>query len=194
MQKQKTIIHFVRHGEVDNPSQLRYGRLPGFHLSINGRHQAEQASLFFLKRKIAHIYSSPLERTQQTATLLGLSLPHVAISLDARILEVKTAAKFEGHSRDIPFYHAISPTPDAETIQQIQQRMMHFVEEKIIQHHGKEIVAVSHGDPLAVLFHKLVYNQDTADWRIYPTYTSIASYVFEGITLKNVWYTASIES
>ncbi|HEY1074738.1 MAG TPA: histidine phosphatase family protein [Patescibacteria group bacterium] len=189
METKQTIIHFVRHGEVENPQNVRYGRLPGFHISVEGRHQAEQSSLFFLKRKISHIYSSPLERTQQTATLLGMSLPHVSITLDARILEVKTAGMFEGKSRDLHFYYDTVPNPDAEMIEQVNARMYHFVEEKIIQHYGSEIMAVSHGDPLAILFHSLVYGELESRWRIYPTYASIFSYVFEGLTLKSVWVT-----
>lgn len=28
-----TVVHLVRHGEVENPDGVLYGRLPGFHLS-----------------------------------------------------------------------------------------------------------------------------------------------------------------
>ena len=31
-----TVVHLVRHGEVDNPAGVLYGRLPGFHLSEDG--------------------------------------------------------------------------------------------------------------------------------------------------------------
>ncbi|WP_415822998.1 histidine phosphatase family protein, partial [Mycobacterium senriense] len=37
---ERTRVHVVRHGEVYNPSGILYGRLPGFHLSDNGRAQA----------------------------------------------------------------------------------------------------------------------------------------------------------
>src|SRR5205085_2075794 len=32
-----TIVHLLRHGEVENPAGIVYGRLPGYHLSANGR-------------------------------------------------------------------------------------------------------------------------------------------------------------
>ncbi|HEV3068841.1 MAG TPA: histidine phosphatase family protein, partial [Streptosporangiaceae bacterium] len=32
-----TVVHLLRHGEVDNPRGIIYGRLPGYHLSANGR-------------------------------------------------------------------------------------------------------------------------------------------------------------
>ena len=37
-------IHLVRHGEVENPKGIIYGRLPGFHLSERGQRQAAAAA------------------------------------------------------------------------------------------------------------------------------------------------------
>ena len=187
MEKQKTILHFVRHGEVENPSAVRYGRLPGYHLSLTGRQQVEALSLFFAKRKIRHIYSSPLERTQQTATILGLAFPHISITLDDRIIEVKTAAKYEGKSRDIAFIFPQKPTTEAETQTQIINRFQLFIEEKVIAYNGREIIAISHGDPIILTYNKLVYNCVSLTKGIYPPYASIYSFVFFGLNLKQVW-------
>jgi hypothetical protein len=33
---EQTVVHLLRHGEVDNPSRLMNGRLPGVHLSEAG--------------------------------------------------------------------------------------------------------------------------------------------------------------
>ena len=32
-----TVVHLVRHGEVENPHGVLYGTIPGFHLSADGR-------------------------------------------------------------------------------------------------------------------------------------------------------------
>ena len=32
-----TVVHLLRHGEVSNPRGVLYGRLPGYHLSEEGR-------------------------------------------------------------------------------------------------------------------------------------------------------------
>ena len=40
-----TCISLLRHGEVDNPQEVYYGRLPGFGLSAEGRRQAQHAGL-----------------------------------------------------------------------------------------------------------------------------------------------------
>jgi broad specificity phosphatase PhoE len=37
----RTVVHLVRHGEVDNPTGVLYGRLPGYRLSELGRRMAE---------------------------------------------------------------------------------------------------------------------------------------------------------
>ena len=62
-------IHLVRHGEVNNPGGVLYGRLPNFHLSDNGKKMAELAAKELQKQgfPITAIYTSPLIRTQESA-------------------------------------------------------------------------------------------------------------------------------
>ena len=43
----KTIVHLLRHGEVHNPQGVLYGRLPGYHLSDDGRLMADAAAKWF---------------------------------------------------------------------------------------------------------------------------------------------------
>ena len=63
----RTIVHLLRHGEVHNPEQVLYGRLPDFHLSDLGREMAERAAEALAGRDIAVVTASPLERAQETA-------------------------------------------------------------------------------------------------------------------------------
>ena len=37
----KTTVHLMRHGEVDNPQGILYGRRDGFHLTARGREMAQ---------------------------------------------------------------------------------------------------------------------------------------------------------
>jgi broad specificity phosphatase PhoE len=62
-----TIVHLVRHGEVENPRQVLYGRLPGYHLSADGRMMAKAAAGFLAGRDVTVLLTSPLERAQETA-------------------------------------------------------------------------------------------------------------------------------
>lgn len=188
MERGKTIIHLVRHGAVENPQNIRYGRLPGWHLSADGRKKVEQASLFFVPRTIAHIYASPLDRTQQTATLLALAFPHVAITLDDRILEVKTGVEFEGKPRTPKFTYPPVTRPDFETEADIIARMRQFMEEKVTQHPGQEIIAVSHGDPIALTAYYYLTQKVSVVDGVYPHFAAVFSFCFEGLDLKTVWY------
>jgi broad specificity phosphatase PhoE len=60
-----TIVHLLRHGEVENPAGIIYGRLPGYHLSANGRAMARAAADFFAERPVVALFCSPLERPRR---------------------------------------------------------------------------------------------------------------------------------
>ena len=81
-----TIVHLLRHGEVENPAGIIYGRLPGYHLSANGRAMASAAADYFADRAVVALFCSPLERAQETgrpvAERLGLE-----IVTDDRLIE-----------------------------------------------------------------------------------------------------------
>mgnify|MGYP001108987819 FL=1 len=73
-----TKVHVMRHGEVHNPEQILYGRLPGFYLSERGQEQARAVAEALAGSDIVAIIASPLERAQQTAAPIaerhGLSI------------------------------------------------------------------------------------------------------------------------
>jgi broad specificity phosphatase PhoE len=81
-----TVVHLLRHGEVENPAGIIYGRLPGYHLSATGRLMASAAADFFAERAVVAIFCSPLERAQETARPVAerLGLPIVT---DERLIE-----------------------------------------------------------------------------------------------------------
>ena len=62
-----TVVHLLRHGEVENPRGLIYGRLPGYHLSEDGRMMAKAAADFLAERDVVAVFTSPLERARETA-------------------------------------------------------------------------------------------------------------------------------
>ena len=65
------MLHLLRHGEVYNPGGVLYGRLPGFHLSEEGRLMAKAAAGFLAGRDVVLLRSSPLDRTLETAGAAG---------------------------------------------------------------------------------------------------------------------------
>jgi broad specificity phosphatase PhoE len=87
------VVHLVRHGEVDNPGRVLYGRLPGFHLSEAGRLMAKAAADFLAGRDITVVRSSPLERAVETAEPIAAEFG-LPILTDDRLVEA--ANHFEG--------------------------------------------------------------------------------------------------
>ena len=62
-----TTVHLVRHGEVENPRGILYGRIPGYHLSEEGRMMAKAAADFLAPRDVTVLRTSPLDRARETA-------------------------------------------------------------------------------------------------------------------------------
>jgi broad specificity phosphatase PhoE len=88
-----TVVHLVRHGEVDNPTGVLYGRLPGFVLSEAGRHMAVLARDALKGRDVTIVRSSPLERAVETAAPIAAEFG-VTPTTDDRLIE--SANFFEG--------------------------------------------------------------------------------------------------
>jgi len=88
-----TVVHLVRHGEVENPTGVLYGRLPGFHLSDLGQQMARRVGEVLGQRDITTVVSSPLERARETAAPLALNLG-LEVDIDERLLEAGNV--FEG--------------------------------------------------------------------------------------------------
>ena len=81
-------IHLVRHGEVDNPEGILYGRIPGFGLTERGHEMARRVSEHFAEADTQPValVASPLLRAQQTMAPLSerLGLP---VTTDDRVIE-----------------------------------------------------------------------------------------------------------
>src|SRR5690349_4534565 len=90
---EQTIVHLLRHGEVHNPDGILYGRLPDFHLSETGVLMAKAAAGWFEGRDVTALFSSPLDRAQETAAPLAAALG-LEVRLDERLIEA--ANDFEG--------------------------------------------------------------------------------------------------
>lgn len=88
-----TVVHVVRHGEVDNPERILYGRLPDFHLSTLGVAMAQRAADYLAERDIVHVVSSPLERAQESAAPIA-ARHDLGVDLDPRLIESQNS--FEG--------------------------------------------------------------------------------------------------
>ncbi len=151
------MVHLVRHGEVENPKGVIYGRLPGFHLSERGQRQAETAAERLRERDIAAVWASPMERAQETAA--AIAAPHgIEIITDARLIESdSTVEGFGRKARDFlrspkHWWHFRNPmTPSwGESFVEIRERMLAAIHEAAGSIDGRELVVVSHQTPVLV--------------------------------------------
>jgi broad specificity phosphatase PhoE len=150
-------VHLVRHGQVHNPMRKVYGRQAGWSLSEKGRLQAEEAARALAGRGVAALYSSPLERARETAAILAGALG-VPVQVREDLMESALAARWEGmtwpevwatHHREWLTYRRHPLDVDApEPLTALARRMSAAVREMVAAHPGREVVAVSHGDPI----------------------------------------------
>ena len=151
-----TIVHLLRHGEVENPHHILYGRLPDFHLSANGRLMALAAADYFADRPVVAVFSSPLERAVETAGPVAerLGLPIVT---DERLIEAGN--HFEGlafgvgdgllrHPAHWPYLRNPFRPSWGEPYRDIAARMHAVMEVAREAAEGAEAVCVSHQLPI----------------------------------------------
>lgn len=150
-------IHLVRHGEVENPKGIIYGRLPGFHLSERGRRQAAAAADRLKGANVGAIWASPLERAQETARFIA-DAHGLEIKTDDRLLE--SLNSFEGVGKTAyallrnprhwwRFRNPVKPSW-GESFRDIQARMTSAISEAFIAAGDREVVVVSHMTPVIV--------------------------------------------
>lgn len=152
-----TTIHLVRHGEVENPKGVIYGRLPGYNLSERGQRQAEAAGDHLAERDVGAIWASPLERAQATAAAIAAHHP-IEITTDERLIESGTTLEGVGKSvlafaRSPRLWWALrNPWAPSwgETFAEIKVRMMAAIEEAVRMADGREVIIVSHQTPVLV--------------------------------------------
>src|SRR6202012_5476737 len=152
-----TVVHLLRHGEVHNPDHVLYGRLPGYHLSANGRMMAAAAADFFAERPVAAVFASPLERAQETARPVAERLG-LQILTDDRLIE--SGNVLEGKSVSLASL-AVNPLnwkylwnpfrPSwGEPYKEVVARVRQVVDRAREAARGQEAVCVSHQLPIWV--------------------------------------------
>lgn len=155
---QKTVVHLLRHGEVDNPQRVLYGRLPNFYLSKLGLEMADRAANFFQDKDLVKVISSPLERAQQTASptaeKLGLEIVHDPRIIEAtNVFEGKRVSVGDGALKNpLNWWHLRNPWLPSwgEPYQEVATRMRAAVLSAKEMAPGREIVLVSHQLPVYI--------------------------------------------
>lgn len=146
-------ILFVRHGEVQNPDGIFYGRMPRFALSEAGRRQAEATAARLTGYTLAAIYTSPLLRARQTAAIMQRAHPQIPVRVTRSLLEIRSQWQGEAiatlDARGWNFYEPPRHADD-ETIPAIFARVRRFARRVVARHPGATVAAVTHGDILRI--------------------------------------------
>ena len=155
MGQNRTIVHLVRHGEVDNPAGLLYGRLPDYHLSELDREMAERVTEHLRERDVVQLRSSPLERAQETAAPLAEALD-LPVVIDARVIEAGNYLEglrlsFDGalrHPRNWLYFRNPFKPSWGEAYTEILARMGPAMRDAANAALGHEAVIVTHQLPI----------------------------------------------
>jgi len=193
----RTTVHLLRHGEVFNPQQVLYGRLPGYHLSDLGRQMAERAAEFFAERDVVHLVSSPMERAQETAA--PIAVRHgLTVAIDERLIEAGNA--FEGKKFGVGDGALRQPSawwllrnpfrPSwGEPYREVLARMNAAVADARAAADGHEAVLVSHQMPVWIARLGAEHRRLWHDPRKRQcSLASVTSLVFDGDTLAGLDY------
>jgi len=194
----RTVVHLLRHGEVENPGRVLYGRLPGFRLSPAGVLMAKRAAQAVAQRDIVTLISSPLERAIETATPVAEQFG-LEIRTDDRLIEA--ANVFEGLTfgvgdgslrRPTHWRYLINPFRPSwgEPYAELAARMLAALAGARDLARGHEALCVSHQLPIWTARRKLEHRHLWHDPRRREcALGSLTSVTFDGDDVVSVAYT-----
>jgi len=154
-----TTVHVARHGEVENPEKILYGRQPGWRLSTRGQQMAETLGEWSKSINLGALHVSPLQRAQETAAPIARA-HGIEITTDERLIEA--ANIFEGKSFELgsgvlkhpsSWRHLYNPWKPSwgEPYEEQINRMLAAVIAARKAANGKDAIVVSHQLPIWIL-------------------------------------------
>lgn len=151
-------IALVRHATTAATGERLGGWTPGVHLDDAGRAQAAATAERLASWPVTAVYTSPLERTAETAAVIGDHL-EVPVTQRRGLGETDYGDWTDRRLEDLreePLWRTIMSTPSrvtfpgGESLRATQSRMVDEVE-SLAAAHGEDddvVVAVSHADPI----------------------------------------------
>ena len=161
------MIIFLRHGQAENNTKrILAGRTEGVPLTKIGIEQAEQIGKYLKPIDISAIYSSPIERADNTAKIVAES-NSIDYKLDERLTELDMG-KFTRMPYDeifakhgnvfLKFYSndPIISEYNVETFPHVQKRVMDMLDYIIKKHDQQNVILVTHMDPIKSVIAKVM--------------------------------------
>lgn len=156
-----TEIILIRHAENEwvKTGKLA-GRLPNVHLNEHGQNQAKALGERLSEASLQAIYSSPMERTMETAQAVLDHHPALTIRTLEGVNEVDFGT-WEGQKikvlaqrkmwRAVQMFPSRAYFPGGETFRQAQIRAVDAVESVVEAHPRERVVIVSHSDIIRLI-------------------------------------------
>lgn len=152
-------VFIIRHGEVENPQKILYGRQPGWRLSSRGQEMAQALGKWSQSIPLGALHVSPLQRAQETAAPIAAA-HNISIHTDDRLIEA--ANVFEGKSFELgngilkhpsAWRHLYNPWKPSwgEPYEEQISRMLAAVFDAKKAANGKDAIVVSHQLPIWIL-------------------------------------------
>ncbi len=159
-----TTLWLVRHGVTSHTGHKLSGWMPDVHLTDEGRSQADAAAEMLSTMNLEAVYSSPIDRTRETAAAIA-ARHGLAVKTRRAIGEVEygkwTNRSFKVLSRQklwglVHRWPSSVRFPDGETLREVQSRALGEVEKIAEAHPNGMVCVVSHADVIKlVLAHYL---------------------------------------
>ena len=152
-------VHVIRHGEVENPEKILYGRQPGWRLSARGQEMAEVIGQWSKSLDLGALHVSPLQRAQETAAPIARA-HGLSITTDEKLIEA--ANIFEGKKFELGsgvlrhpaawkhLYNPWKPSWGEPYVEQISRMLAAIFDAKKAAG-TKDAIVVSHQLPIWIL-------------------------------------------
>jgi len=157
-------ILLIRHTHFTLIDRVLVGRAPHVGLSELGWRQALALARDLVQRPISRVQSSPQRRARDTAEPIAhaFGLPiEIAPKMDELDAGLWSGASFETLSANVHWQawnskRGTTRPPGGESMRDLQTRVLHHLATLQREHPGKEIVLVSHAEPIraAVLHYR----------------------------------------
>jgi probable phosphomutase (TIGR03848 family) len=154
-----TILYLVRHGVTDHTGHRLSGRIPGLHLSEEGVAEAEAAARLLSKVKLSAVYSSPIERTMETAEVIAK-----AQGVDVIVREDLTEVDYGKWSNrsfksvrgtklwtTVQRWPSSARFPSGESIREVQSRALAEIDRIRTDHPRRRVCCVTHAEVIRLI-------------------------------------------
>jgi len=151
---------FMRHGEADNNvNRILVGRHIESHLTENGRQQVTDTANYLKEIVVDKVFVSPVIRARETAEIV-CDVINLDYEIDERLYEIELGKLVGMNYEDIiekhgnlflKFYSGDEQMLDdygVESFTSVKMRIKHLLDEAMERYPNKNIIFVTHLDPI----------------------------------------------